>query len=900
MMLLQRRRWRALLAGLCLLAASTAEAAEGAGSLDLQLVPGPHAVGLRVVQQYDFSRTYKSAERARPVQTLVWYPARPGGSALRYGDYVALMASEDDFSAAARGAAPPSRRAAALMAAAGQPMRALRDAPPEPARFPLVIYAPSFGATAIENADLCEYLASRGFVVIASASLGAHTRAMTGDIEGVEAQVGDIEFLIGYARALPQVDPARIAVVGFSWGGLANVAAAAKDPRIRALVSLDGTVRYDNDTVQAISYLTPARIEVPWLYIASRPATLEQMNTDRQYYDISRNFLNEAGYADLYIGHMAAMAHEDFSSFFLRVLPDTSFMEGYTRQEAAVAHSWVARYVERFLAAALDGDAPASDFLGREPEANGVPRHFMRMLARTARAVVQKAEATIRADDMLRHVQVLASDEFEGRAPGTRGEALTVDYIEREFAKLGLAPGNADGRYAQPVPMLGITSSPSITLKAGGSAETLDCPKDCTAWSVRPGERTVVDASELVFVGYGISAPEYRWDDLKGADLRGKTLVMLINNPPAFKGSEMTYYGRWTYKFEQAARLGAAAAIIVHETKAAGYPFEVVQHTWGHENLGLASTASRHPSVSSWVTQDRMRALLASAGFDLDALKRAAQSSEFRPVPLGIEARFDVRQRIAPVESRNVVAKIPGSDPALRDEAVVYTAHWDHLGIDPALPGPRTKQIYHGALDNAAGVAALLQLARAYKALPVPPKRTIVFIATTAEEQGLLGAQHYVAHPAVPLDRTALAINIDVLNAYGRTRDLRIIGAGRSDVDDLVVREAAAQGRQALPDASPELGSFFRSDQFEFAKAGVPVLFVKAGTQLVGKPEGFGEAAKRDYVAHRYHRVDDVVDARWDLSGAVEDLQLLFRVGLDVAQRAQRPQWRPDAEFQRP
>ena len=535
------------------------------------------------------------------------------------------------------------------------------------------------------------------------------------------------------------------------------------------------------------------------------------------------------------------------------------------------------------------------------------------LLGACASPPAEDAPPETAAATMLRHVRVLSSDEFEGRAPGSRGEQLSVDYIRREFERLGLQPGNRDGTWIQPVPMVGITSTPAITFTAGGREITPAVPQDVVAWAAQATPRTLVERSELVFVGYGVRAPEYGWDDIKGTDLRGKTLVMLINDPPVpdprdpskldpqvFKGDEMTYYGRWTYKFEQAARLGAAGALIVHETSAAGYPFDVVRHTWAGENLRLDSSARRFPPVAGWIRHDRAAELLRSAGFDLDALKKAALSRDFRPVALGIQARLDVRNTMRPIESRNVLARIPGSDPQVRDEAVVYTAHWDHLGIDTALPGPRTRQIYHGALDNAAGVAALFEIARAYRALPVPPRRTIVFIATTAEEQGLLGAEYYVGHAAVPLDRTLVDINIDVLNAYGRTHDLRIVGDGKSDVDDLVRREAAAQGREALPDANPELGSFFRADQLEFAQAGVPVLFLKAGTQVLGQPADFGPTQKREYVAHRYHAVDDVVDEHWDLSGAVEDLQLLFHVGLDIAQGTAWPQWRRDAEFRRP
>ena len=432
--------------------------------------PGPHAVGLRVVQQVDASRSYMdhfdivtgnpvAGMHARPIQTLVWYPAAAGGQALRYGDYIALARSEEVFDGTGRPVLPVARRAQAVEAVSAQPMRAVRDALPAPGRFPVVIYAPSFGAIAAENADLCEYLASQGYVVMASASMGAHSRAMTPDLEGVEAQVGDIEFLVGYAATLAQADAERIAVVGFSWGGLSNVAAAAKDGRIRALVSLDGTIRYDNKTVKAIAYMTPARIEAPYLFVASRPATLEQMNVDRKEYDLSRNFLNELKYADLWLATMPAMAHEDFSSFFLRVLPDDASAAGYTRPEAIVAHGWVERYVERFLDATLRHDADARAFLDRDPAANGVPAHFMQMVGRPAEGSAPTLENIAAAlarrgfdhgDDVIREMHLRDADAQPAedvlvdwaRRVSFAGDALRAVHVH-EFA-LRLWPASAD------------------------------------------------------------------------------------------------------------------------------------------------------------------------------------------------------------------------------------------------------------------------------------------------------------------------------------------------------------------------------------------------------------------------------------------------------------------------
>jgi len=549
---------------------------------------------------------------------------------------------------------------------------------------------------------------------------------------------------------------------------------------------------------------------------------------------------------------------------------------------------------------------------------------FCSVLAVDGAAIAQSAEPVsaplaaagrqIKAEDMLGHIRVLASDEFEGRAPGGKGEALTVAYIRREFARLGLAPGNPDGTYVQKVPMVGVTSKPSLTLIAGKRAADLHYPQDFVAWSPVAQKEVKVAKSDMVFVGYGVIAPEYGWDDYKGMDLHGKTLVMLINDPAIpdprdptrldpnmFKGEEMTYYGRWTYKYEMAARLGAAAAIIVHETKPAAYSYEVVQHSWARENFTLdtGAASANFPPVPGWMQLDVAKELFKAAGLDFDAMKQAALSKNFQPVPLGISASFDVNNKITKVQSHNVVAKIEGSDPVLKHETIIYSAHWDHLGIDASLPGPRTKQIFHGALDNASGVASLLALAKAYKALPVAPKRTIVFLATTAEEQGLLGAEYYAEHPLYPLDKTLLDINIDGVNSYGRTTDLRVIGAGKSDADELVAREAARQGRIAHPDDRPELGGFYRADQFEFAKAGVPSVYLKGGSMVIGKDANYGRDKLSDYIAHHYHSVADTVDDSWDFSGAVEDTQLLFMLGYDVAQGSVYPQWRAGADFQR-
>ncbi|MDP9109445.1 MAG: M20/M25/M40 family metallo-hydrolase [Pseudomonadota bacterium] len=530
------------------------------------------------------------------------------------------------------------------------------------------------------------------------------------------------------------------------------------------------------------------------------------------------------------------------------------------------------------------------------------------------KAAAEPQLGLISAPALLRHIQVLASDEFEGRAPGSTGEKKSVAYITEQFKQIGLAPGNPDGSYVQAVPMNGVLSRPALTIEAGGKSMPLAFPQDFVAFSYRNQPEVRIDRSQLVFVGYGVQAPEFGWDDYKGADLRGKTLVMLINDPPIpdpahpgkldpamFGGDAMTYYGRWTYKYEMAAKMGAAAALIVHETGPAAYPYEVVRNSWTRENFDIASAAPNgdFPAVPGWLQLDQAKALFKASGMDFDTMKAAALSKNFKPVPMPALANYRVANKVEQVASNNVVAKIEGSDPQLKKEVVIYSAHWDHLGIDEKLPGGRTRQIYHGALDNASGVATLLELARAFKALPVAPKRTVLFIATTSEEQGLLGARYYARHPLYPIENTLVDINMDGINPYGRTRDIRITGAGKSDTDQLVAKYAERQGRRALPEARPDRGGFYRADQFEFAKVGVPGVYLGSGTDFIGKPATFGSEKSDAYTAHAYHKVDDTVQADWDFSGAVEDAQLLFAVGYDIAQGGRAPQWLAGAEFKR-
>jgi Zn-dependent M28 family amino/carboxypeptidase/uncharacterized protein (DUF1684 family) len=516
----------------------------------------------------------------------------------------------------------------------------------------------------------------------------------------------------------------------------------------------------------------------------------------------------------------------------------------------------------------------------------------------------------IDAAALLEHTKVLASDRFEGRAPGTEGEALTVRYLTEQFEKLGLKPGSADGTYTQRVPLVGITPTPaSLVLTKDGVERRLRWKDDVVAWTKRVAPKVSLNDSELVFVGYGIVAPEYDWDDYKGVDVRGKTLVMLINDPPIrnparpaeldsrmFGGSAMTYYGRWTYKFEIAAQKGAAGALIVHETDAAGYPFDVVQSSWEGEQFDLVTPDQnrRRASVEGWIPVEQAARLLTLAGYEFETLKRQAMTREFKPVPLGIRASVTITNKLRTISSTNVVARLDGSAPALKDEYIVYTAHWDHLGIGTPVDGDR---IYNGAKDNAVGTAGLLEIARAYTKLEPPPRRSVLFLAVTAEEQGLLGSAYYAMSPVVPLTQTLAVINMDGLNVYGRTKDLTLIGYGATDLDDYVREAAAEQGRVIRPDAEPEKGYYYRSDHFSFAKRGVPALNPDEGVDFIGKPEGYGQRVRQEYTEHNYHKPSDQVKPDWDLAGAREDLQLFFAVGYRVSNADKFPQWKPGHEF---
>ncbi|TXK22054.1 M28 family peptidase [Pontibacter qinzhouensis] len=522
---------------------------------------------------------------------------------------------------------------------------------------------------------------------------------------------------------------------------------------------------------------------------------------------------------------------------------------------------------------------------------------------------IQPALQAITATSLLAHTKVLASDAYEGRGPGTRGEDSTVNYLTRQFKQLGLAPGNPDGSFVQQVPMFGFAATPQASFTAGGQKINLEFPKDYVAVSRRFVPDINIDNSDIVFVGYGIVAPEYDWDDFKGLDVKGKTIVMLINDPPIrsatspdkldstmFGGNAMTYYGRWTYKYEIAAEKGAAAAIIIHETGPAGYPYEVVSGSWSRENFDI-SAANKNmdkTAVEAWITTEKAQQLFSATGNSLEKLKEAAQRKDFKPVTLNAKANFKMKNKLREINSRNVVAKIEGSDPDLKNEYIVYTAHWDHLGKDEKLQGD---QIYNGALDNATGTAGLLELAKAFAALPEKPKRSILFLAVTAEEKGLLGSKYYANNPLYPLNKTLANINMDGLNTYGTTEDVIVVGYGNSSLEDILMEEAATQNRRVVPEATPEKGSFYRSDHFEFAKQGVPALYAKSGITVRNQPADYATKLQEAYTSNDYHKVSDEVRDDWNLEGAIEDLQLFFRVGYRVANGTRYPEWKDGTEF---
>ncbi len=527
------------------------------------------------------------------------------------------------------------------------------------------------------------------------------------------------------------------------------------------------------------------------------------------------------------------------------------------------------------------------------------------ILAATRPAVITPEEAsagaTIRANRLRADIRFLSSDLLEGRAPGSRGDSLAREYVASRFEAIGLEPAAPRGSWYQPVDLVGVTSvCPSaVSAEAGTGTERLAYLDDYVAFSGVQSPQARVDA-EVVFVGYGIVAPEYGWDDYKGADLRGKILLYMNNDPesdPAlFEGKRRLYYGRWDYKFEMAASQGAAGAIIIHTTHSAGYRWQVVESSWTGEQLSLPAEGTPTTQVKGWLTEEASRRLARLGGRDLDRLRASAERRDFRPVPLGVRLSLTLDNRVSRHTSANVIGRLPGGDPALGREAVLYLAHHDHLGLRH---GPSGEPIvYSGALDNAAGVATMLAIAEAFTALPRPSRRSLLFASVTGEEQGLLGSEMLARHPPVAAGLLAAAVNLDGASIWGRTRDVPVVGLGKSSLDDWIRAIAESQQRVVAPESFPDRGSYYRSDHLSLARIGVPSAYIDAGTEVRGRPPGWGREQQEAWEAAHYHQPSDRLTPAWDFSGVIEDAQLLFYLGEKVADAPERPSWRPGDEFE--
>jgi len=517
-------------------------------------------------------------------------------------------------------------------------------------------------------------------------------------------------------------------------------------------------------------------------------------------------------------------------------------------------------------------------------------------------ADMQKAAGVISGTDMRGHVAVLSADEFEGRGVASKGGELAMQYLEQQLKSTGFAPGGTDGSYRQTFDVVSVHAKPPKTweFSHGGKKRALKWWDEYIAGSGVQSQTSEIKNAELVFVGYGIQAPEYQWDDFKGMDLKGKVLVMLNSDPdwdPAlFAGKTRLYYGRWVYKYESAARQGAVGAIIVHTDESAGYPFQVVQTSWSGAQFELPAESEPRIQVQAWATQPAARELLALGGHDLDKLVTAAKQRDFKPVPLGIRTSLKFGNSIDRVTTANVLGVLPGSDPTLAKEVVIYSAHHDHLGVGE--PDSTGDKIYNGALDNGVGMAQVLAIAKAFKALPQAPKRTTMMLFVAAEEQGLLGSEYFALHPTIPAGRIAANINYDGGNIWGKARDIGFIGKGKSTLDGVVETLAKTQGRAVLADQMPDRGFYYRSDQFNFAKIGVPAVYFKVGSEFEGKQADWSKQQLEDFEAHRYHQPSDQLLDTWNFDGMVDDAKLGFWVGVQVANTDAMPSWVLGDEFE--
>lgn len=501
--------------------------------------------------------------------------------------------------------------------------------------------------------------------------------------------------------------------------------------------------------------------------------------------------------------------------------------------------------------------------------------------------------------DIREPLKVLSSDEFEGRLPTTEGEKKTIEYLVSEFTKAGLKPGNGDS-FLQKVALMEITADPDMTMTIGDN--NFAYKEQMVASSKREQSSVSLEDSELVFVGYGVNAPEYDWNDYEGLDVEGKTVVMLINDPGfenpesgKFQGTTMTYYGRWSYKYEEASRQGAAGAIIVHETAPASYGWSVVANSWSGPQYGLVSAdkgASR-VAVEGWLTLDAAKKVFADAGLDFDQEKANAMQGPYNKA-MDIKASVTVNNTFKKSESNNVIATLPGAE--FPDEHIIYTAHWDHLGKDESKEGD---QIYNGAHDNATGTAAILAMAKAYSELTPAPKRSVSFLVVTAEEQGLLGSKYYASNPVIPIENTVANINMDAMNVLGKTKNVAVVGMGKSEMEDYLEAAAAKQGRTLTQEDRPEAGYYYRSDHFSFAKQGIPALYAEGGNEPADEETAKYRKRMNVIVTGCYHQVCDQYRDDWDLSGIVQDTQMLFDVGVGVANAEAWPKWNEASEFQR-
>jgi Zn-dependent M28 family amino/carboxypeptidase len=524
----------------------------------------------------------------------------------------------------------------------------------------------------------------------------------------------------------------------------------------------------------------------------------------------------------------------------------------------------------------------------------------------TAPAPVKRGMALLSGKAMAAHDQFLASDLLEGRGPGTRGDEIAQQYIAAQFEAYGLAPGGDGGTYYQNVPLLGIAtdrdkSSLAFTKNGTAIGAPLAFGTQIVGQNQTQAESDTID-SELVFVGHGVVAPEYKWDDYKTLDTRGKTLVMLVDDPPAnaqepdlFKGNARTYYGRWTYKYEIGTSKNAAGVILIHTTPAAGYGWNVVSNSWGSENSFMKNKPGA-PALkfAGWMTEDEARAVFTAAGQDLNALTQQASSRNFQPVPLGVKLTGNIISKLRSFNTTNVVAKLSGSDPKLRDEAILYSAHHDHLGVGPADKSGDT--IYNGALDNASGCAILLEMARVWTQMPAA-KRSVYFAAVAAEEQGLIGSAYLAQNPPLPSGRIALGINYDMIPELGRVRDVNMNGIERTTFYPAAQRITSALGLSIIPDPEPEQGHYYRSDHFSFGKVGIPAFSIDPGHDVIGKPAGFGAQWSTDFRANHYHQPSDQFDPNWDWSEAVQMGQLGIWMGWEAANAATMPNWKTGDEF---